>query len=648
MCGERYDIRRVVNGYTYTGYHHRRVTRGNLLFSQTVISDMSMPHRTQRQHCFLCDLPRTPWAILHDFSESVCRGCVNYEGPDRIEMIIEAARQMKRAHGFQERTSLKPTHVPTQSANARTGSHDSQNMDPPRAHHGPLPIERFSVNDGHRVPNVMDYPRLPNGLTLGHSIHRPDEHLTELQRGSPHLPRGIALNPMSAPMLRQPQIGCPTSMLHPPPISNGKRPEHDEEETSNHSSSDDAVPKNGSPEDPNARPFQVKDTLSILGTTVPFEVRLKKDPSLLGRIFSFDVGTRHPTDYELKVYLEYPRGSGTIYNGVSSVVKQMHHDCQKEYGKGLSSGFKCLEYEMKRGGDWRMLSDMLPESVRFFREPVNRDWLPTPYVDSNLPSLPSASILARGWNRRTSNNMVLFYDGRKRKCTPEDEDDVGGKMTEEQHKRHQWIQNHADAIKLTVSSATCGSGMPSSASLSPQSNHASTPPEGAAGHNGPSPMAALMNVTDNLVQHGSPSSAESGNIKNLNSRLDSHSPNHPPLLRGGRLVSTFGPVSEVGIGNSMPESMVPSTEILRCTLCHERLEDTHFVQCPSVSVHKFCFPCSKESIKRQGSGSEVYCPSGKKCPLSGSSVPWAFMQGEIVTILGDDWKETKIKKERDA
>uniref|UniRef100_A0A0M3HI59 Zf-C3HC4 domain-containing protein n=1 Tax=Ascaris lumbricoides TaxID=6252 RepID=A0A0M3HI59_ASCLU len=39
--------------------------------------------------------------------------------------------------------------------------------------------------------------------------------------------------------------------------------------------------------------------------------------------------------------------------------------------------------------------------------------------------------------------------------------------------------------------------------------------------------------------------------------------------------------------------------VLKCTLCHERLEDTHFVQCPSVSAHKFCFPCSKESIKKQ-------------------------------------------------
>lgn len=63
-----------------------------------------------------------------------------------------------------------------------------------------------------------------------------------------------------------------------------------------------------------------------------------------------------------------------------------------------------------------------------------------------------------------------------------------------------------------------------------------------------------------------------------------------------------GPPPPDGIAQTLVAGAGPTpapNPTLKCTLCQERLEDTHFVQCPSVNHHKFCFPCSRESIKRQ-------------------------------------------------
>lgn len=599
--------------------------------------------------------------MLHDFSEPVCRGCVNYEGPDRIEMVIEAARQMKRVHGVQEGRAPPPPHShksphgppppPHMPPRPRElpEPHQGGVMEPPpgRLHGPPLPpfavAERAhpALHDARARP-PLDYPgpqRLTNGLPVGHPLHRAEDHMpADLTRSSPSMGRapGGIHHPSGLPTARG--LGPGMASAH------GSNKDVDDEE----GCKGDEPGKHAFQEDSISHPQLVREALSILSTAIPFRVRFKKDHSLMGRMFAFDASVKPGSvgEFELKVFVEYPLGSGSIHSSMSSLTKQMMNDSSKDLGKPMSSGIgiKYLEYEMKHGvGEWRSLYDLLPETVRAFKEAVKRDFIPTPYTDSSLPPprLPRSGGIS---SKTSSRNSYFDGQGRKRKVpSPSPEEDALGRLTEEQHRRQMWMQNQADALKLTINSASVyGAGLPSSTSMSPLSNHAPTPPDAPVGpHAGPSPIAALMNVADTL-QSGANSTGGASH------RHPSLSPSsHSQRLHSA---SMTGPVSDTGVGSTMPESTVgASAEVLKCTLCQERLEDTHFVQCPSIADHKFCFPCSRDSIKRQGAGAEVYCPSGKKCPLVGSSVPWAFMQNEIVTILGDEYKDPmKIKKERDG
>lgn len=230
---------------------------------------------------------------------------------------------------------------------------------------------------------------------------------------------------------------------------------------------------------------------------------------------------------------------------------------------------------------------------------------------------------------------------RKRKPSPEPEGEAGPpKMNGE---AQPWLSTAAEGLKIPIT-PTSSFVSPPPPTASPHSNR-TTPPEAA--QNGQSPMAALILVADNA---GGSHAAKDAGLVHSTARRNSSSPPSPSMNQrrlGPR--DAGGPAGAAGLepahAASLPDSSLAASAPLCCTLCHERLEDTHFVQCPSVPSHKFCFPCSRQSIKQQGASGEVYCPSGEKCPLVGSSVPWAFMQGEIATILAGD---VKVKKERES
>ncbi|XP_048516720.1 interferon regulatory factor 2-binding protein-like B isoform X2 [Dendroctonus ponderosae] len=492
--------------------------------------------QAKRQQCYLCDLPRMPWAMVHDFTEAVCRGCVNYEGADRIEVVLDAARQMKRAHGFQEaRASSHSTKAHREHQNGEVAGNRAQNQ-----------------VVGHHQPNNMHHTRMMSML---------DGYPTAQPPPPPRVPQGLT----------RPQVDG------------------------------------------------VSEHEALVGRT---NVRMQTHLAAAASAHHSMQQTHHHAANSRQANLP----AQNLKRGLSVADDEDHHPHHHANGEVSSKRMLTVEEHPNVRQDAQMV-----------RPPLTRG-----------ESLPAVS-LAQPFVVTTERTFK-----------------------QEKHPMRTGSFDASTAFKVNVP-VSIGSGQASNSPLS----RTGSPPEANAsgpgapqvqvqGASGQSPMAALMSVADNLPP-GSPRSTGGSPPSNAAprsaSRGSQHSPNSTGSTSGRRssgsrhVSSTTVTSTEAGSLPNVNEALPVSNEsgaavtthattpTLKCTLCQERLEDTHFVQCPSAPHHKFCFPCSRDSIKRQGAGSEVYCPSGDKCPLANSTVPWAFMQGEIATILGEDYK---VKKERET
>lgn len=562
--------------------------------------------------------------MLWEFSEAVCRGCVNYDGADRIELLIETARQLKSTHGVLDGRSPGPQQgKPSSAGPIEAGRQHGERTDRGRGEYG--------VSS-----------RLPNGL------HRAEDvALSEGSRQSPNTRRAVVgavpslHGTISHALIAQGLVAAPHGLLAPlsgsragaTPIAVSAGPIMGDAgrrqavslsvgaSTSALVGIDPAawrnnevmaelneVARNRVEGWPN-RPKAVRDVLVALSSCVPFNVRFRKDHNLMGRVLAFDASTT--PEFELKVFVEYPAGSGMIFSGVPDLVRQMFRDSAKDAGKAVNSGLRYVEYEKRQGtGDWRALSELLNDGVRMFKEPPIPEVLPQP--DAGLP------MAAAGRPAPAKSTT------RRRKASPGSENGESESRPDHQA-RDTWSRGAYSGMEPLPGMAAPQEGPPRL-------------------HSQPSPISALMGVADSLSS--SQMARESPSMSTAHSsagRPTSISPSTASTSVSQAALGQVGPSSNTSAGESTSSAQ---GTLLCCTLCRERLEDTHFVQCPSVPHHKFCFPCTRGFIRSQGQGGEVYCPSGERCPLAGSTVPWAFMQGEISTILAGDGDVT-VKKEND-
>lgn len=537
----------------------------------------------RRQWCHLCELPKPPWAVVWDFSEAVCRGCANFEGASRVELLLATARCLRRHHDVT--VAVSPS-VPMELSEALRHHHNVTSM----AVSPSVPVELSEAFEGtkhHRDATLAVSPSVPTELNEALHSH------TDFGYSECHLRRH------EAAMAVSPSV--------PTELSEALRLHH--------------TTLSLSP----GVPMGLSDTLC---GHVTFEGTKRR---LRGHHYAtLEVSPSVPTELSDALHRRHSATLSLSPNVTTDLTDALRGRITLEVTK-----------RHKRHHQATPLSAS-PSVTTEVNEALHRHHAATAAMSPSVPAALSAALRGRAeaWpgKPRAVRERLSVLSG----CAPF---------------AVRFRKDHALVATVLAFDATPRHGRDGGGGF--ELRLFAEYPRGSGSVYGALGLARRM-FQDCL---GLPEKSISSGYKYLEYEKRQGSGDwrllaelftesvrffrHPPAPEALPQQQQRCHLPSVAVSPMSPpprRRRKVSPEPLSCGRCRRLLEDTHFVQCPAVPRHRFCFPCARRAIRARGAGSAVHCPSGGRCPLAGSGLPWAFMQGEIAAILAGD---VRVKRERD-